>query len=132
VAGRDVPLLDARAANDPESFALLCGSSPALRASHGPVVAVFNHRHDRPDRFRLFAPTLAALPAAVVLLTGDRPALSLSLARSARRARGTPFRFVPSSGLGAALDASGAGAVVLCGNTRGLPVSAVVGGSPRG
>lgn len=130
VAGREVPVLDARAANDPESFALLCGSSPVLRETEGPILVVFNHRHDRPDRLRRFAPSLATLDGADVLLTGDRPALTLS--RVARRTGGTPFRFVPAGHLRAEVDASGARAIVLCGNTRGLPVAAVVGGSPGG
>ncbi len=130
VAGREVPVLDARAANDPESFALLCGGSAALREAGRPVLAVFNHRHDRPDRLRRFAPALAALPDAHVLLTGDRPAWSL--ARASRHAGGAAFRFVPVSRLREAVQASGARAIVLCGNTRGLPVAGVVGGSPRG
>lgn len=130
VAGREVPVLDARAANDPESFALLCESSTVLREKGGPILAVYNHRHDRPDRLRRFAPALAALPGAHVLLTGDRPAYSL--ARATRHAGGPPYRFVPLSRLREAVHASGARAVVLCGNTRGLPVAGVVGGSPRG
>jgi poly-gamma-glutamate synthase PgsB/CapB len=129
-AGRELLVLDARAANDPESFALLCGSSRVLGETTGPVLAVFNHRHDRPDRLRRFAPALAALPGANVLLTGDRPAFTLS--RAARRAGGPPYRFVPVSRLREAVEASGTCAVVLCGNTRGLPVAGVVGGSRRG
>ena len=77
-----------------------------------------------------FAPALAALPGAHVLLTGDRPAWSL--ARASRHAGGAAFRFVPVSRLREAVQASGARAIVLCGNTRGLPVAGVVGGSPRG
>lgn len=130
VAGREVPVLDARAANDPESFALLCGSSAVLRETDGPVLAIFNHRHDRPDRLRRFAPSLAALRDADVLLTGDRPAYFL--ARAARPAGGPSYRFVPVSRLRAAVDTAGARVVVLCGNTRGLPVEAVVRGSTRG
>jgi poly-gamma-glutamate synthase PgsB/CapB len=130
VAGRPVPLLDARAANDPESFALLCRTSALLSTVSGPVLAVYNHRHDRPDRLRRFAPSLAALPGARVLLTGDRPALGL--ARAARLAGGQALPFVPVGRLREAVERSGAGAVVLCGNTRGLPADAVVGGSPRG
>lgn len=130
VAGREVALLDARAANDPESFALLCRGSALLLAADGHVLAIYNHRHDRPDRLRRFVPSLAALPGASVVLTGDRPALGL--ARSARSAAGRPFPFVPVGRLRAAVEGSGAAAVVLCGNTRGFPVEAVVGGSPRG
>jgi poly-gamma-glutamate synthase PgsB/CapB len=130
LAGRPVPLLDARAANDPESFALLCRTSTLLSSVTGPVLAVYNHRHDRPDRLRRFVPSFAALPGARVLLTGDRPALGLT--RAARRATGQAFPFVPVGRLRAAVEESGAGAVVLCGNSRGLPADAVVGGSPRG
>jgi gamma-polyglutamate synthase len=130
VAGKDVPLLDARAANDPESFALLCRTSALLSSVTGPVLAVFNHRHDRPDRLRRFAPSLAALPGARVILTGDRPALGL--ARAARRAIGQALPFVPVRRVRAVVEGSGAVAVVLCGNTRGLPADVVVGGSPRG
>ena len=64
VAGREVALLDARAANDPESFALLCRTSVLLSPVTGPVLAIYNHRHDRPDRLRRFVPSLAALPGA--------------------------------------------------------------------
>ena len=130
VAGREVALLDARAANDPESFALLCRTSTLLSSASGPVLAIYNHRHDRPDRLRRFAPSLAALPGARVLLTGDRPALALS--RAVRPAGARAFPFVPVRRLRAAVAGSGAGALVLCGNTRGLPVEAVVGGSPSG
>lgn len=130
VAGREVALLDARAANDPESFALLCRTSTLLPSVTGPVLAIYNHRHDRPDRLRRFVPSLSALPGALVFLTGDRPAFGL--ARKARRADGPAFPFVPVGRLRAAVEGSGAGAVVLCGNTRGLPACVVVGGSPRG
>ncbi len=130
VAGRDIPLLDARAANDPESFALLCQASALLSSVTGPVLAIYNHRLDRPDRLRRFVPSLAALPGALVFLTGDRPALGL--ARAARRAIGQAVPFVPVHRLRAAVEDSGAGALVLCGNTRGLPAEAVAGGSPRG
>ena len=130
VSGRPVALLDARAANDPESFALLCRTSALLSSVTGPVLAVYNHRHDRPDRLRRFVPSLAALPGARVLVTGDRPAFGL--ARAARSAGGPVLPFVPVSRLRVAVEGSGAGAVVLCGNTRGLPADAVVGGSPRG
>ncbi len=128
VSGRKVPLLDARAANDPESFALLCAGSPALGRAAAPL-AVYNHRGDRPDRLRRFAPSLAALPGASVVVTGDRPALPL--ARAFRREAGRELEFVPVRGLGARVSSSGAGAVVLCGNTRGLPVSALC-GAPSG
>lgn len=139
IGGREVALLDARAANDPESFARLCAASPLL-ASNGPRVAVFNHRHDRPDRLRLFAPVLAALPGTEVVVTGDRPPLTLARAvrramdgtgarggRGAATAAGGPrLRFVPVRRLEEALATADADAVVLCGNTRGLPVEALV------
>jgi len=75
------------------------------------------------DRLCRFAPALAARAGAGVLVTGDRPPLTLS--RAVRRAApGRHLDFLPAARLGAALAAAapGADAVVLCGNTRGLDV----------
>ena len=133
LGGRTVPLLDARAANDPESLLALAQSAPELSGAR-PLVAVYNHRSDRPDRLVRFVPALAALVEGPFLVTGDAPAWTLSRAvRSANRGRDVPF--VPVERLRGALERRSPGAVLLCGNTRGLDPHAVAGrgrGADRG
>jgi poly-gamma-glutamate synthase PgsB/CapB len=123
--GSPVPLLDARAANDPESLLALAASAPELSGAR-PIVAVYNHRHDRPDRLLRFAPALASLAGGPFLVTGDAPAFTL--ARAVRRASGNrDLPFVPAARLRGALAMRHPGAVLLCGNTRGLDPRAVAG-----
>ena len=125
LGGRPVPLLDARAANDPESLLALAESSPELAGAR-PVVAVYNHRGDRPDRLVRFVPALAAVAEGPFLVTGEAPAWTLR--RALRRANGgRDFPFVPVDRLRSALDRRRPGAVLLCGNTRGLDPRAVAG-----
>lgn len=128
LGGRAVPLFDARAANDPESLLALAESSPRLARALS-LVAVFNHRSDRPDRLVRFAPALAALARGPFVVTGEPPAWTLR--RAARRASGGhDVLFVPADRLRLALERRRPGAVLLCGNTRGLDPRALAGAGP--
>jgi gamma-polyglutamate synthase len=119
IGSADVRLVDALAANDPESLVRLLGPRTA------PAIFVFHHRADRPYRLRQFAdapPWTAASDALIV--TGDRPDLA-TWRRLRRTSPGLPAAFVPRRRLGRTLatqlgHAAGSGAVVLCGNTKGF------------
>jgi poly-gamma-glutamate synthase PgsB/CapB len=125
---RDVSWYDAASANDPESLALLLEEWSWARLDR--ALVVYNHRADRPGRLASFAAQSEAFSrSASVVVTGDRP--SLPLWRAARRSRGgRPLAFASRARLGDALrDALEAnqpdrlGAVLFCGNTRGLDVA---------
>ena len=124
----EVAWIDATAANDPESLDLLVTGPPASvpLQSRGTaaVLTVYNHRADRPDRLRTFARFSATFRnSAAVLLTGDRPGLTL-LAAVRRSCPGVDIRFVGRRGLATAIATrageSHAGRVIFCGNTRGF------------
>ncbi|MCF7935078.1 MAG: hypothetical protein K9L28_01850 [Synergistales bacterium] len=63
-------LAGAFTANDPESTELLFTS---LGWPPGETTVLYNHRTDRPQRWRQFKPWLAGRPWQRVLVTGDRP-----------------------------------------------------------
>ena len=67
------------------------------------------------------------LEGGILRLTLDDPATRNSLSEAMMAALQEAL-----DSLQVAVEESGAGALVLCGNTRGLPVVAVVGGSPGG
>jgi poly-gamma-glutamate synthase PgsB/CapB len=137
---RNVLWYDAASANDPESLALLLEEWGLAAEVAGPTASddrprldralvVYNHRADRPGRLASFAVQSEAFSrSASVVVTGDRP--SLTLWRAARRSRGgRPLGFASRRRLGSAVkDALEAhrpdtlGAVLFCGNTRGLNV----------
>lgn len=125
---RELPLLDARAANDPDSLERLLATLPS---PPGEIrwLAVYNHRDDRPERLRAFAAFLASRRGLDLVLTGDPPALSLRLALRRRLGRAVPH--VPRRAWPGPLAglAHGHDAVVLCGNTRGLEPTALTGGA---
>jgi poly-gamma-glutamate synthase PgsB/CapB len=141
VGNRQVRFIDATAANDPESLALLLdgtrehrkvASADGADAWHGTgtFIAVYNHRDDRGTRLRVFAEGCPGLQnAAGLILTGDRPSLSLlRLVRSRRGPR--PVQFVGRARLGAALadmvrTQPETAWIMFCGNTRGLDVGSL-------
>jgi hypothetical protein len=126
IGGRDLPLLDARAANDPESFAVLLAGLAGDSTVRGKLLAVYNHRDDRPERLRAFLPLVAARADIDLVLTGDRPAVTLSRALSHLPGCRRP-PFVPRHRLAGCMPelAAPCAAVVLCGNTRGLSAAMV-------
>lgn len=149
LGGREIGWIDATAANDPESLDLLadegrdsCRGAPTIH------LTVYNHRFDRPARLATFAASSRVFRASrQILLTGDRPSLSLA-ARVRRLCPGAGIRFVgrghvsgrrPSRRSGALRKSGAATAdrllaaledalarqpdvdrIVFCGNTRGF------------
>jgi hypothetical protein len=95
LGGREIGWIDATAANDPESLDLLadegrdsCRGAPTIHFT------VYNHRFDRAARLATFAASSRVFRAsAQILLTGDRPSLSLA-ARVRRLCPGAGIRFV--------------------------------------
>lgn len=129
VGGRPVVVVDARAANDPESLAMILDGAQVT----GRRLFVFNHRADRPVRLRQFvAAPLWRRDDAAVLMTGE-PA-DLATRRLASRALGARLAgAVPARRLAGALHDRVAAdpavaTVVFCGNTKHLDVDAVLGG----
>jgi poly-gamma-glutamate synthase PgsB/CapB len=146
MGGRRVRVVDATAANDPESLALLLGGAeaprddggsgsaggPAGQSDAGRLIAVYNHRDDRGMRLRAFADECRDIQtAAHLVVTGDRP--SRAVMRRVRLRRGPrPVRFVPRGRLGSALEdllraQPAVSEIVFCGNTKGLDVRSVLG-----
>ena len=124
--------LDARKANDPESFlqvwhAFHAGPGPAGTPS-GPSMLIYNHRSDRPHRLLTFA--AKAFPqcqAAELLVTGQPPAWTLW--RALRRMRELPpLRFVPAPALAQSIAQRAAHCqkVVFCGNIQGLDLTQIL------
>jgi gamma-polyglutamate synthase len=125
--------LDATAANDPESLALLldefdpwCGS-PRERGAALRRIMVYHHRDDRGPRLECFARHCRAFALADrLVISGARPPVTLWKMVTGGRAVGTT-EFVGTRRLPAWLAAhAGDAAVVVCGNTRGLDVPRLV------
>ena len=129
----DLRWLDATAANDPESLAMLLEGFEPWRVRSPddrrvpPRILVYHHREDRAPRLDGFARHGGALTAADrLVVTGARPPLSSWRRLVAQRAVGTTA-FVTTSRLPEWLAAHAGGAVVVvCGNTRGLDVPRLV------
>jgi poly-gamma-glutamate synthase PgsB/CapB len=125
--------LDATAANDPESLALLLEAfepwhgAPRHRHVGHPRVLVYHHRGDRGPRLECFARHCAAFAQADhLVVSGARPPLTVWRTLKRGRATGTT-EFVTTGRLAAWLSAhAGGAAVVVCGNTRGLDVPRLV------
>ena len=134
IAGSVVDVLDATAANDPESLAGLLADWDPKAGLGARLAFVYNHRADRPDRLRRFARSdVIGANGGRVLLTGDRPAATLW--RAVRRElAGRPAAFVPVPDLQRALRTAAADAdgIVFCGNTRGIDVARTLQGVTRG
>jgi poly-gamma-glutamate synthase PgsB/CapB len=118
IAGRQAAWIDATAANDPESLDLLVtGLKPRA------PICIYNHRADRPLRLLAFAQSSDVFRrSAAILLTGDRPSLSLVL-RVGRLCAGAKVGVVGRKRLAAAIeqvvDRLGCDPLfVYCGNTR--------------
>ena len=129
--GHSLTILDARSANDPESFVRTVKTlMPALNLQSPdvqPPVVVFNHRSDRPERLRTFADAaFPELPGSRILVTGERPALTLWLALQ-RGNLVAPPQFIAPLSLPDCLAqlASRSGTVVFCGNVHGLDLSGI-------
>jgi poly-gamma-glutamate synthase PgsB/CapB len=121
--------LDAAAANDPESLAILLeefepwhGGPPDQRGKH-PRILVYHHRDDRGPRLECFARHCTAFASSDrLVISGARPPLTLWKTVTGGRAPGTT-EFVGTRRLAAWLVAHASGAaLVVCGNTRGLDV----------
>jgi poly-gamma-glutamate synthase PgsB/CapB len=125
----DGPLhwLDATAANDPESLALVASGEPVLERAPGDWLVVYNHRGDRGARLLTFAAHSALLGSApFVIVTGERPPLTAWRALVDARQQG-PTEFVPTRALAARVRRAAPGSrLVFCGNTRGLDPRAVL------
>jgi poly-gamma-glutamate synthase PgsB/CapB len=130
VAGRRIGWIDASAANDPRSLALVLGTR--LEGA----LFVFQHRADRPARLSQFS---EAAPWAhdddAVIVTGARPDC-VTWRRLRRRAPAGGASFAPSAQLAAGLrrrlmDPAAPQCVVFCGNTKGLRVDALVAGMQK-
>jgi poly-gamma-glutamate synthase PgsB/CapB len=133
IAGRRIAWVDATAANDPESLDRIVMSPAGLKPcptavsdpARGGILAVYNHRADRPERLRTFARHSATFRnCAAVLVTGDPPGLSLMM-RARRLCPGPDIRFVPRRRLTAAASGIVSGGaedplIIFCGNTRGF------------
>jgi poly-gamma-glutamate synthase PgsB/CapB len=125
----DVRWLDATAANDPESLAILLEAFEPWRDRSGDdgrvprKILVYHHREDRAPRLDGFARHSDAFQAADrVVVTGARPPLTAWSRLVARRPAGTTTH-VAAGRLAGWLAAHAAGAaVVMCGNACGLDV----------
>jgi gamma-polyglutamate synthase len=124
-----LPYLDARKANDPESFlqvwaAFLAGLGPGKAQPQQPLL-IYNHRSDRPHRLLSFgAKAFPQSGAPEVLVTGQHPAQTLWRALR-RMSAPPPLRFVSARRLPGLL-AERAGhccGVVFCGNIHGLDLT---------
>jgi poly-gamma-glutamate synthase PgsB/CapB len=125
VGGRRVPYVDASAANDPQSLAMLLGER------QGAALFVFHHRADRPARLGQFhlAPPWSRDDDAVVV-TGDRPDWTtwrrLRAGMPGSRAAFSPRRTIAAD-LRRRLDGQvQPSLIVFCGNTKGASVGAIV------
>ncbi len=126
--GGAVRWLDATAANDPESLAAVVGG-----ADGAPHLVVYNHRSDRSPRLACFADRSTVVAhAGQLVVTGDRPPWTVWRRLRARRQASPPV-FVPRRRLAGWLRAHAAsGALVFCGNTRGIDVAATMDEVSRG
>ncbi len=127
---RRVDVVDAAAANDPESLVRLL--EPRTRDA----VFVFHHRLDRPLRLRQFGDVPPwTRPADRVVVTGDRPDWT-TWRRLRRELPGPRLVFERPARLAASLRRSlgapaGPDLVVFCGNTKGFHRQSVLAGLQR-
>jgi poly-gamma-glutamate synthase PgsB/CapB len=125
VAGHLVDWVDASAANDPQSLALILG------ARQHDAVFVFHHRADRPARLGQFSEAAPwSKHGDAVIVTGDRPDWS-TWRRLRRRLPGGRASFTRPQGIAAELRRrltapASPPSVVFCGNTKGSRVDAIV------
>jgi poly-gamma-glutamate synthase PgsB/CapB len=121
VGAHPMVVVDATAANDPDSLAAILGPRTT------PHLFVFHHRADRPFRLRQFADAIPwHHPDDFVLLTGDRPDW-LTWRRVGRGLGSARASVVSTRRLADAVRRTLAArpatsAVVCCGNTRGFDI----------
>ena len=125
VDGRPLSYVDASAANDPQSLALVLGERPQA------AVFIYHHRADRPARLGQFrdAPPWSR-PTDALIVTGDRPdwktwrslRARLPGGRSAFRAR----RAIAADLRHRLAGPAAPSLIVICGNTKGSGVDAIV------
>jgi poly-gamma-glutamate synthase PgsB/CapB len=124
----EIPWLDATAANDPDSLALLLQDFEPWHEAAGagaagrPRILVYHHRTDRVPRLECFADHSAALTSSDhLIISGARPPFTVWRRLGRMRAdRGLAFVATPE--LPGWLATRAAAAVVFCGNTRGVNV----------
>jgi gamma-polyglutamate synthase len=125
--------LDATAANDPESLALLLEEFEPWRAGQGDSgvglrrIVVYHHRDDRGPRLECFARHCRAFTTADrLVISGARPPATVWKMVTNGRTVGST-QFIGTRRLSGWLaDHAGNAAVVVCGNTRGLDVARLV------
>ena len=138
LGGGSVPLIDARAANDPESLEqLLEDFDVGSRTGSGSRILIYNHRTDRPERLRacLRSEIIAPGRGLHFLISGDFPCWTLR--REAGKALQTdscPFLSRSALLRGLASLPFLPEAVILCGNSHGLDPREIAGAdfSPAG
>jgi poly-gamma-glutamate synthase PgsB/CapB len=129
--GGEASWLDATAANDPESLAILLEDFGPWQSARGgdscrPTrILVYHHRSDRAARLESFARHCADFETADrLVISGPRPPWTVR--RAVRRARArtqNSMEIVATPELAGWLAAhAGGAALVFCGNTRGLDV----------
>ena len=125
VDGRPLSYVDASAANDPQSLALVLGERPQA------AIFVYHHRADRPARLGQFrdAPPWSRQDDALIV-TGDRPDWTTWRSLRARLPGGRTVywrRRALAAGLRLRLAGPAAPSlIVFCGNTKGSGVEAIV------
>jgi poly-gamma-glutamate synthase PgsB/CapB len=124
----DIAWLDATAANDPESLALLVDDfAPWQEPATGdglvrPRVLVYHHRPDRVPRLECFAAHSPAFATSDrLVITGARPPVMVWRKVARLRATRVP-EFVAPAALPGWLAGCAPATMVFCGNTRGLDV----------
>jgi poly-gamma-glutamate synthase PgsB/CapB len=126
--GRVVTIVNASAANDPESLQMLLDGLSADGR-----LFVFNHRGDRPLRLRQFAESpLWKGPGTSVLVTGDTPDCAtrkvVGLALEAARVGFAPLPLLARTLREQLAADTSVTTVVLCGNARNLDADALIAG----
>jgi poly-gamma-glutamate synthase PgsB/CapB len=124
----EIAWLDATAANDPDSLALLLEDFEPWHEAAGegaparPRILVYHHRPDRVPRLECFAGRSAAFRSSDhLIVSGARPPLTVWRSLGRQRAAGG-LAFVATRELPGWLATRTSAAMVFCGNTRGLDV----------
>ena len=127
IGGRAVTIVDASAANDPDSLSRILDDSPAGEVR----LFVFHHRADRPLRLHQFAKSpVWKGPGTSVIITGETPDY-VSRRKAGLELEATHLEFAPHRALARTLREQLARSpaitsVVFCGNSRNLDVAALL------
>lgn len=128
LSNKEIPFLDVRKANDPDSFLRVVETlipAKGEAGAEGKQLLVYNHRDIRPQRLLDFASLAFSWKSACrIVVTGDRPAWT-SWRTIRGRAGLPPVEFVSSRRLPAVLKelAPQLDGIVFCGNIQGLDLS---------